>query len=92
VSSRTPTIRARAIAARLLLARRDNGLSQAQFAAAIVQAAADDGETFSLDRSAIARWEAGTFEPALRYRKYIARVLDRDRRELFPTVSVNEAA
>lgn len=80
------------IAERIHTARRDLGLSQEAFAQLIVDAAADDAETIKLDRSAVSRWEAGTFEPALRYRKYIARVLDRDRRELFPAVSINNAA
>lgn len=89
---RTPTNRARAIAERLHVGRRDHGYSQTQFAALIVQAAADEGEQISLTRTAVAHWEAAHWEPALRYRRYIAKVLDRDRRELFPTVSVNEAA
>lgn len=80
------------IAERIHTARRDLGLSQQALADAIVEAAAADAEDINLDRSAVSRWEAGTFEPALRYRKYIARVLDRDRRELFPAVTVNEAA
>lgn len=87
-----PTIRSLMIAERIHTARRDLGLSQDALAALVIQAAADDGEDISLDRSAVSRWEAGTFEPALRYRKYIARVLDRDRRELFPAVSINDAA
>jgi transcriptional regulator with XRE-family HTH domain len=80
------------IAERIHSARRDAGLSQAELAKRIVEAAASDGEDLSLDRSAVARWEAAIFEPALRYRRYIARVLDRDRREMFPTVAAHEAA
>jgi transcriptional regulator with XRE-family HTH domain len=80
------------IAERIRTARVDLGLTQTELAARIVQAAHDDGEELSLTHGAVARWEAARFEPALRYRRYIARVLDRDRRELFPTVAAHEAA
>lgn len=89
---RQPTNRARMIAERIYAARLDAGLTQEAFANRVVEAAAAEGETVTLDRSAVARWEAATFEPALRYRRHIARVLDRDRRELFPTVAAHEAA
>lgn len=80
------------IAERIRTARLDIGLTQEAFAEAVVAAAVADGEELSLDRSAVARWESARFEPALRYRRHIARVLDRDRRELFPTVAAHEAA
>lgn len=73
-------------------ARREAGLSQTKLAELVVQAAADEGEEINLDRSAIAHWEAARYEPALRYRRFVARVLDRDIRTLFPNVAANEAA
>lgn len=90
--SKPTTIRAKAIGLRLYSGRRALGLTQAEFAEAIVNAANDDGCTINLTDSAVAHWEAGRSEPALRYRRHIAKVLDADRRELFPLVGANEAA
>lgn len=47
-------------------------------AEAVVRAGAEVGESLQLSGSAISRWEAGTFLPALRYRRFIAQVLDLD--------------
>lgn len=55
-------------------------LTQEQLAVAIVEMS--DGGV-SLDRSAVARWESGQSTPALRYRPYIAQVLETDQRLLF---------
>lgn len=90
----TPTDRARGTAARQRVASRagDNvhsvrtrlGLTQERLAEAIVGAAADDGLVITLTASAISRWERGIYEPALRYRPFLARALGVDVRDLFP--------
>lgn len=90
--SRGTTIRAKAIGLRIYSGRRALGLTQVEFAEAVVNAASDDGCTIALTDSTVCKWESGRSEPALRYRRHIARVLDADRRDLFPLVGENEAA
>jgi transcriptional regulator with XRE-family HTH domain len=80
------------IALQIRSGRRGLGLSQQAFAEAITAAAADDGEDLSLTRVAVSQWEGAYFEPALRYRRHVARVLDADPRVLFPNVGRNDAA
>lgn len=52
--------------------REELGLTQEAFAEAVVESSAGE---LSLDRTSVAKWEAGTFAPALRYRPHIAKVL-----------------
>jgi len=49
-----------------------------------VQAGAVAGESLRLTGSAVSRWEHGTFAPALRYRRFLAQVLDLDPEALLP--------
>lgn len=68
-------------------AREAEGMTQAALAQAVVNAAADDGERLSLTAAAVCRWEAGRFEPALRYRPFICEALGvRHQSGLFPPV------
>lgn len=87
-----PTLRARMIGMQIRSRRREQGWTQAELVEAVINAAIEDGAELTLNRSAVAHWEAGRFEPALRYRRHIAKVLDTDQRTLFPNVSSNEAA
>ncbi len=64
--------------------RRNEGLTQDEFAAAICEAAKSEGANLKLTRAAVARWEQGTWLPALRYRRHIATVLGLEQRILFP--------
>lgn len=90
--SQSPTLRAQMIGLQINSLRREACLTQAELAAAIVNAAAEDGVTVTLDSSAVSHWEAGRFEPALRYRRYIADIFGVPVRNLFPNISRNEAA
>jgi transcriptional regulator with XRE-family HTH domain len=72
--------------------RRELGYTQAELVDAVIAAAHDDGEAIALTVAAVSQWESGRHEPALRYRRHLARVLDRDQRTLFPNVGANEAA
>lgn len=56
-------------------ARIAEGLTQEAFAQAVIDAAADEGDTLSLSKAAVCRWEAGRFEPAVRYRPHICTAL-----------------
>ena len=90
--SRTPTPRARLYGRNIRDARIDACLTQEQFARAVVDTAAAYGDELTLDASAVSRWEAGLFEPALRYRRHIAAVLDTEVRYLFPAIPKDWAA
>lgn len=85
-------IRTQMIAMQIRSARREQGLSQQALADAIVAAAADEGDQITLTRVAVSQWESARFEPALRYRRHIASVLDTDQRVMFPNVGRNDAA
>jgi len=69
---------------RLQQTRVELGLTQERFAAAVIEAAEAQGDDLTLTASAVSRWEAGTFVPALRYRCFISQVLGVDIRVLFP--------
>jgi hypothetical protein len=55
-------------------------------AESIVEAAAADGVHLTLDPSAVSRWIAGENEPHMKYRRYIAQVLEKDPHDLFEPV------
>lgn len=68
------------------------GLTQEAFAAAVVKAS--DGE-LTLSRFSVAHWEQGDHYPALRYRRFIARVLEQPYDLMFapaPTLRTRRAA
>jgi transcriptional regulator with XRE-family HTH domain len=48
-----------------------------------VDAGARAGVHLTLSASAVSRWEAGTYEPALRYRRHLAEALAVPEAELF---------
>lgn len=89
---RTPTPRARLYGRNIRDARIAACLTQEQFARAVVDTAANYGDDLTLGQPAVARWEAGLFEPALRYRRHIAAVLDTEVRYLFPAIPKDWAA
>lgn len=60
---------------RLRAARRRRGLTQGRLAAAVTARAAARGERLTLSPSAVSRWEAGIFAPAVRYRPHLEAVL-----------------
>jgi transcriptional regulator with XRE-family HTH domain len=76
----------------LQLARIRLGLTQGRLAGAIVEASVAAGQQITLTASAISRWESDIFEPALRYRPFIAQALGVDPRALFPPQQAHRSA
>ncbi len=81
------TVTARVIGANIRQMRRERGWTQAELADAIRAESARTGDELPIDRSAIAHWEAGRFEPALRYRPILCALFNVDARLLFPQVA-----
>lgn len=76
-------LRARMIGLNIRALRREQGMTQDRLAEKVVQAARADDFDIALDRASVASWESGRREPALRYRPYIAEVLETSPRVLF---------
>lgn len=62
-------------------------LSQADFAARIVELAAEAGVDVTVDQSTVSRWETGECAPSLRTRPFVARALEIDPSVLFQKVA-----
>ena len=67
-------------------ARQLQFLTVTQMAENIVAAAAEAGVELTLDRSAVSHWLAGHHEPHMKYRPFIAKVLNVDPHYLFEPV------
>lgn len=71
---------------RIERARLRQFMTVTQLAEEIVKAAAAAGVHLTLDRSAVSRWIAGENEPHMKYRPFIAQVLEKDPHDLFEPV------
>lgn len=71
---------------RIERARLRQFMTVTQLADEIVAAARAAGVELTLDRSAVSRWIAGENEPHMKYRPFIAKVLEKDPHDLFEPV------
>lgn len=90
MSNREVRTQAMRFGERIERARLRNFLTVTQLAEQIVDAARLAGVELTLDRSAVSRWISGVNEPHMKYRPFIAKVLNKDPHDLFEPVPVYE--